>query len=210
MRGSRKPNLRRRARHQLQIKNALVEFPVKGGPGLHLRLIEVAQHAAIAHGGQLGIVYALEGVHALGAHLAGARAGDHAAVKDHANAMRTRVRGVSKGVEQVFAGVRVLRVDGLLRAGQDYRLDGALHKVAQRRGGVSQRICSMGDHKAIKAVVILLNASGNLQPVLRAHIRRIQVKELAAFDAADLRQARRAGEKLFGAQKRRKPLRCGL
>ena len=77
-------DLRRRARHQLQIKNALVELPVKGGPGLHLRLIEVAQHAAIAHGGQLGIVYALEGVHALGAHLAGARAGDHAAVKDHA------------------------------------------------------------------------------------------------------------------------------
>src|SRR5699024_5075236 len=113
-------DVRRSAGNELQVEYALVEIAVKRGPRLHLRLVKIAQNAPVAHSGQLRVIHALKGVHALGAHLAGARTGDDAPVEDHADAVRAAVRGVGEGVQQVFARVAVLCVDGLLRTGDHH------------------------------------------------------------------------------------------
>ena len=68
----------------------------------------------------------------------------------------------------------------------------------------------MGDDKTVEAVVIFLNAGFDLQPVLRTHIRRIQIEELAALHAADIGKPRRACEDFLSAQKRSQSLLRGL
>ena len=117
----------------------------------------------------MGVVDAGKGLEALGAGLSGPGPQDHLIVEDDGDA-RQVLRGAPEGVQQVDLGVRRVEADGFLCAGEDDGLGAALHQIAEGRRRVGHGIRTVGHHEAVVGTVVLPDAPGDHQPVLRLHV----------------------------------------
>ena len=109
-------------------------------------------------------------------------AGNHIAVEHQHHALRRGVGGIADAVEQVLPGVGAVLADGLLRAGDDDGLVGVLDHVRQRRRGVGHRVRAVADDETVIAEIILLDRLHELDPVLRRHVRAVDIADLDRVD----------------------------
>ena len=108
-------------------------------------------------GCDIGEIDAGKCVVALGPLLLAAGSGDHFAVKDNVHPVGAVVGGEKQAVRQIGARVGIFHVDGLLGPGDHDGFGGVLNQVGQGRGGVGHGVRAVADHKAVVAVVVLLN-----------------------------------------------------
>ena len=61
-----------------------------------------------------------------------------------------------------------------LRSGDDHRLRQAVEHERQRRGRVGHRVGAVENEKAVVVVVVLGDVAGDLGPLGRSHVRRVE------------------------------------
>ena len=144
-----------------------------------------------------------KGLEALGAGLLGPGPQDHPAV-EHDRDPRQVLRRAAEGVRQICLGIRGIKSDGSLGAGQHNRLRTTLDQIAQGRRRIRHGVRAVGDNKAVIAAVVVPDTGGDLQPVSRGHVGAVQVQQLEAVHAADVRDPGNMGEQLLRGQLRRK------
>ena len=115
---------------------------------------------------------------------------------------RQVLRRAAEGIGKVVLGIRGVKADGLLRAGEDDGLGTALNEIAQRSGGIGHGIRPVGDDKAVVKIIPLLNAPGHHQPVLGGNAGAVQIQKLDALHPADLPNGGNVGEQLLRGQLR--------
>ena len=128
---------------------------------------------------------------------------DHAPAEDDVHARKLPGGGADEGVGQVELGVGGVVVDGLLRAGEHDGLVGALHQIAQCRGGIGHGVGAVADDEAVIVRVMLADGPGGLQPVRGRDVGGIKAEQVQAVHPADVPDRGHTAQKL-----RRRKLRC--
>ena len=146
------------AGRELERAYAAVEFGGEDGAALFVFMRKAAGNTIAPDDPILtdirkdGIIDAGKRIEAHGALLAGARAGNGVPAKYDADVARA-----------------VIEYDGL---------GAVLHKVGQGRGGVCHGVGSMQDNEAVVRIVIVVDHTGDFQPIYRAHVSAVDVHGL--------------------------------
>ena len=128
----------------------------------------------------------MKGIEGTGHHFLCPGTGNDIAVENQHHIVRIVIAGIVDAVPEIRLGVRSVNVDGLLGAGDDDGLPGILYHIAEGRRGISHGIRTVGDDKAVIAVVILLDGRYDQAPDLRTHIGGIQIADLLHVNGAVL------------------------
>ena len=128
--------------------------------------------------GQRGVVLRAEGVEGLGAAFRGAVGAEKAVleVERHLGDQRSAVAAGSgdlDGRDEVLAAVGAQHADGDLASGEDHGLGEVLEHEAHGRGGVGHRVGAVQDDKAVVTGVVVADDPGELDPVCRGDVRRV-------------------------------------
>ena len=116
-----------------------------------------------------------------------------------------RVRGERESVYKIASGVRIAHADGLLRAGQNYRLRAVLYEVGKGGSGISHRVRAVRYHETVVLPVVFFNAVGDRKPVSVIQIRAVQIEKLYRVYLAETRDFGHIRQNFFGCHKRGEP-----
>ena len=147
-------------------------------------LADIPQQYSIPQNPQIRIVDAGKCLKTLCAGLAGPCAQNHVIVEHDRHSGEIR-GGTAKSVRHVDLGICGIKSDRLLCTGENHRFWTALDQIAETCGCISHGVCTMGDDKAIIAVIVFPDAPHHIQPMLRAHVSAVQIQKLYAFYIAD-------------------------
>ena len=171
-----------------------------GGAGEAVFVIEVEQDFVVLNGGNVGEVYAGEGIIAFGAFLFSAGSGDNFSVKDDIDAMGFWAGGKTETVQQVGFGIGDFHVNRFLGAGDDDWLGGVLDQVGQGGCGVGHGIGAVADDEAVETAVLFMDYLGNGEPVAGLHIGAVDVEYLDGFYFAEAAGIRDELDKLLAGE----------
>ena len=127
---------------------------------------------------QRRIVVALEGIEVVGAHLCRAVAAPEIVLEEYGHLLNHRACAVSGGGNlygrnQVLLAVGANLADGELRAGDYHRFGQIDEHERQGRGRVGHGVCAVEHDKSVIHVIVLFDGAGNLLPVGRIHVARV-------------------------------------
>ena len=189
-------------RGQLQKSYFRVQGVVKPG-GVGTLRADIAKQRAVPQDSQVGVVDAGKGLEALGPGLFRPRSGDDLVVKDDGDP-RQVLRGTAEGVLEVNFGVRGVKADGLLGAGEDNGLGACLNEIAQRRRGVGHGVGTVGEDEAVVVVEMGPDGLGHHQPVSGQDVGGIQAQKLETVHGTNSRDGGDVGKELLRGQLRGK------
>ena len=137
------------------------------------------------------------------AHFAGARTENDHMIEHDMHAARCVVAGIQERVEQILPRVGIPKRDAFLRSRDHDGLAVILNQVGKRGGGVSHRVRSVRDDKAVVAVIRIENTARHLQPVLRGDVRAVEIHQLHGVARAKPGKLRNERRDILAAQLRR-------
>ncbi len=117
--------------------------------------------------------------------LGGAAAAEEPRVEGDAD-LGDAQRGEVAGVDEVGAGVRAHVPERALRAGERDGAVEARQEERERAGGVRHGVGAVYDDEAVVVGQRLVHRGGELDPVVRLHVARVEVEEDLRLDVGDL------------------------
>ena len=161
--------------NQFQQKDSWIDVDVKCWIGAWAAFFYIVDNLVVADGCKYREINAVKCIKALGLQFLCTGSGNYFAIKYDAYSMCIRAGCKTKRIEQVCFCIGYFHGNWFLGTGDDNRLRRVLNQVGQCRRGVCHGIGAVADHEAVIIVIILLQDLGELQPVLRVHIRAVDV-----------------------------------
>ena len=195
--------------NQFEQKNLLIHLMIKhqwlGGL---VFVINIKNNLLIVNGCNIRIINAGKGIVAFGKFLLCSGSCDHFSPKHNGNSMSAVVRGKAETVQKIGTCICNCQVNRFLCTGNHDRSAVILDQIRQSSSRICHSVRSMAKHKAIIKFIFGFDQSGQLQPMVCAHIGTVQGKRLNGINGAEFPGFRNIFQQLICGNLRCQPLCC--